>query len=321
MMPREGTLIADRYRLERKVGGGRVSAVWRVRDEISSRPGALKILHRSMHKHPEALTRFSLEDRLARELSGPHFPERVGSGVWDGMRYIAWRWHEGEPLRALFERNPKQDAPTVHSIVQETCQALAQVHAAGYAHGDLKPENLFFADRGETGGRQIKLLGFGVASRLSRASAAGFGVGRRRPGEIVGTPLYLSPDLILGRVPNGGQADLWALGVIVYEALTGRAPFLGDDIGAVLQAILEKRAPRPTTVADNLPGSFDTWWTQALAQEFDTPGEFAGALARALAPALRTSHTQRSASLPDRAPLPLEVTPMPVPPRRGNAST
>ncbi len=322
MMPREGTLIADRYRLERKVGGGRVSAVWRVRDEISARPCAMKILHRSMHKHPEALTRFSLEDRLARELAGPHFPERVGSGVWDGMRYIAWRWHEGESLRALFERNPRQDAPTVHSIVQETCQALAAVHAAGYAHGDLKPENILFTDKGDGDrSRQVKLLGFGVASRLARPSAAGFGVSRRRPGEVVGTPLYLSPDLILGRVPNGGQADLWALAVIVYEALTGRAPFLGYDIGAVLQAILEKRAPRPSSVADNLPGSFDAWWAQALAQEFDTPGEFASALARALAPALRTSHTQRSASLPDRLPPSLEaVTPLPAPPAAREAS-
>ncbi len=324
MMPREGTVIADRYRLERKVGGGRVSAVWRVRDEISARACAIKILHRSMHKHPEALTRFSLEDRLARELSGPHFPERVGSGVWDGMRYIAWRWHEGESLRALFERNPKQDAPTVHSIIQESCQALAAVHAAGYAHGDLKPENIFFADRGESErSRQVKLFGFGVASRLSRPSAAGFGVGRRRPGEIVGTPLYLSPDLILGRVPNGGQADLWALAVIVYEALTGRAPFLGDDIGAVLQAILEKRAPRPTSVAENLPGSFDAWWAQALAQEFETPGEFASALARALAPALRSSHTQRSAALPERpAAASQDITPMPAaPPPRVNPSS
>jgi serine/threonine protein kinase len=325
MMPREGTVIADRYRLERKVGGGRVSAVWRVRDEITARECAIKMLHRSMHKHPEALTRFSLEDRLARELSGPHFPERVGSGVWDGMRYIAWRWHDGESLRALFERNPKQDAPTVHSIVQETCQALTIVHAAGYAHGDLKPENIFFADRGAGERlRQVKLLGFGVASRLSRPSAAGFGVGRRRPGEIVGTPLYLSPDLILGRVPNGGQADLWALAVIVYEALTGRAPFLGADIGAVLQAILEKRAPRPTSIAENLPGSFDAWWAQAIAQEFETPGELASALARALAPALRTSHTQRSASLPERPAAALsDITPMPAspPPRMNPSST
>jgi serine/threonine protein kinase len=309
-------MIADRYRLERKVGGGRVSAVWRVCDEINARPCAIKILHRSMHKHPEALTRFSLEDRLARELSGPHFPERIGSGVWDGMRYIAWRWHDGESLRALFERNPKQDAPTVYSIVQETCQALTLVHAAGYTHGDLKPENVLFADhRDGERSRQVKLLGFGVASRLSRPSAAGFGIGRRRPGEIVGTPLYSSPDLILGRVPNGGQADLWALAVMVYEALTGRPPFLGFDIGAVLHAILEKRAPRPTSIADNLPGSFDTWWAQALAQEFDTPSEFASALARALAPALRTSHTQRSASLPERLPPTLEaLTPMPTPP-------
>jgi eukaryotic-like serine/threonine-protein kinase len=316
-------MIADRYRLERKVGGGRVSAVWRVRDEITARACAIKILHRSMHKHPEALTRFSLEDRLARELSGPHFPERVGSGVWDGMRYIAWRWHDGESLRALFERTPKQDAPSVHSIVQETCQALSLVHAAGYAHGDLKPENIFFADLGESErARQIKLLGFGVASRLARASAAGVGVSRRRPGEFVGTPLYSSPDLILGRVPNGGQADLWALAVIVYEALTGRPPFLGPDIGAVLQATLEKRAPRPSSLADNLPGSFDTWWAQAMAQEFETPGEFAGALARALAPALRTSHTQRSASLPERLALPLAaVTPLPAPPPRASATS
>ena len=323
MMPRDGTMIADRYRLERKVGGGRVSAVWRVRDEISSRPCALKILHRSMHKHPEALTRFSLEDRLARELTGPHFAERVGSGVWDGMRYIAWRWHEGETLRTLFERNPKQDAPTVHSIVQETCQALALVHAAGYAHGDLKPENILFTDRGDGGRptRQIKLLGFGVASRVARASAAGFGGGRRRPGEFVGTPLYASPDLVLGRVPDGGQADLWALATIVYEALTGRPPFLGGDIGAVLQAILEKRAPKPSSVTDNLPESIDTWWAQALEQEFRSPSELAGALARALAPALRTSHTQRSASLPDRAPSALEATPMPSrPPAPGAAS-
>src|SRR5690606_5720492 len=95
------------------------------------------------------------------------------------------------------------------------------------------------------------------------------------------------------------------------EALTGRPPFLGGDIGAVLQAILEKRAPKPSSVADNLPESIDTWWAQALEEEFRSPSELAGALARALAPALRTSHTQRSASLPDRAPSALEATPMP----------
>lgn len=295
-------MIADRYRLERKVGGGRVSAVWRVRDQVSGATCAVKLLHRSMHKHSEALTRFSLEDRLARELSGPHFPERVGSGSWEGLRYIAWRWHEGESLRTLFDRNPKQDAPTVHSIVQETCQALSGVHAAGYTHGDLKPENLYFAERGENDpSRQLKLIGFGVASRIVPFTAATNG--RRRPGQLVGTPLYMSPDLILGRTPRGGQADLWALAVLVYEALTGRAPFLGRDLGEVLQAILERDAPRPSSIADTLPGTFDLWWAQALEQEFNTPNDFASALTRALGPALRSSHTQRSASLPERAPV------------------
>ncbi len=295
-------MIADRYRLERKVGGGRVSAVWRVHDQIGDATCAVKLLHRSMHKHSEALTRFSLEDRLARELSGPHFAERIGSGSWEGLRYIAWRWHEGESLRALFDRNPKQDAPTVHSIVQETCQALTGVHAAGYTHGDIKPENLYFADRGESDtSRQLKLISFGVASRIVPFSAAANG--RRRAGQLVGTPLYMSPDLILGRTPRGGQADLWALAVLVYEALTGRAPFLGRDLGEVLEAILKRDAPRPSTVADTLPGTIDLWWAQALEQEFNTPSEFASSLTRALGPALRSSHTQRSASLPERTPV------------------
>jgi eukaryotic-like serine/threonine-protein kinase len=299
-------MIADRYRLERKVGGGRVSAVWRVQDEVTESPCALKLLHRSMHKHPEALTRFSLEERLARELTGPRFPERVGSGSWDGLRYIAWRWHDGESLRTLFERNPKQDAPTVLSIVQEACQALTEVHGRGYTHGDLKPENLFFAERGENARSiQLKLISFGVASRMATVGAASPGL--RRPGQIVGTPLYLSPDLILGRVPLRGQADLWALAVVVYEALTGRAPFLGEDLGGVLQAILDKQAPLPSQVADNLPATLDRWWTQALSQAFTTPGEFATALARALGPVLRTSHTQRSASMPERLPAVLEA--------------
>lgn len=304
-MPREGTIIADRYRLERKVGGGRVSATWRVQDEFTDAPCAIKLLHKSMHKHPEALTRFSLEERLARELAGAYFPERIGSGSWNAVRYIAWRWYEGESLRTLFERNPKQDAPTVQSIVQETCQALSVVHSAGYVHGDLKPENLFFADRGESDPtRQLKLLGFGVASRIGPASSVG-AQARRRPGEIVGTPLYLSPDQVLGRVPKGGQADLWALAVIVYEALTGRAPFLGQDLGEVLEAILQRRAPKPSELADHLPPTLDLWWAQALEQEFSSPNEFAGALGRALAPALRSSRTQRSALLPDRVAAPI----------------
>ncbi|MEY2932271.1 MAG: hypothetical protein RL033_3020, partial [Pseudomonadota bacterium] len=231
------------------------------------------------------------------ELTGDYFPERVGSGSWHSLRYIAWRWYEGECLRSLFERTPKQDVQTVYSIVQEACQALALVHGAGYTHGDLKPENLFFADLAGDSSRQLKLLGFGVASRVARPLLGS--QARRTPGQIVGTPLYLSPDLILGRVPRGGQADLWALAVIVYEALTGRAPFLGTELSEVLEAILERRAARPSTIT-NLPATFDVWWTQALEQQFATTADFSTSLARALAPALRSSRTQRSASLPER---------------------
>lgn len=304
-------MIADRYRLERKVGGGRVSAMWRVQDQVTAGACAIKLLHRSMNDHPEALARFSLEDRLSRELTGAYFPERVGSGSWHSLRYIAWRWYEGECLRSLFDRTPKQDVQTVYSLVQETCQALSAVHGAGYTHGDLKPENLFFAERAEgekESPRQLKLLGFGVASRVAKPLLGA--QARRTPGQIVGTPLYLSPDLILGRVPRGGQADLWALSVIVYEALTGRAPFLGTDLAELLQVILERQAPRPSSVTNNLPGTFDLWWAQALEQQYSTPAEFATSLARALAPALRGSRTQRSASLPERiAPL-AELVPL-----------
>jgi serine/threonine-protein kinase len=301
MIPREGSVVADRYRLVRKVGGGSVAATWQVRDEVGEIDCALKLLHPSMCKNAEALTRFTLEDRIARELSGPYFPRRIGAGSWEGTRYLAWQWHDGECLRTLFERNPQQDAPTVNWIVQEACKALTLLHEAGYTHGDLKPENLFFATRGESDPtRQLKLLGFAVASRFVPPPRPGRSSGRRRPGQVVGTPLYMSPDVIEGRVPSGGDADLWALAVIAYEALTGRPPFVGGDLGSVFQAVLDRRAPRPSTLLSSIPGTFDLWWAQALEGEFTTPGQFAVALGRALAPALRSSHTQRSASLPEQ---------------------
>ncbi|MET0413096.1 MAG: serine/threonine-protein kinase [Polyangiaceae bacterium] len=294
MLPREGTMVADRYRLRRKVGGGRVAATWQVHDEQTKSLGVLKLLHRSMHNHPEALRRFSLEAQIARELTGPYFAERIDSGSWQSMRYIAWRWHQGECLRSRFERNPKQDAPTVHGVVKDVCEALGVVHAAGYAHADLKPENVFFAEGPEEPSSQLKLLGFGVA--FPEEPRKGGGSQRpqeRRQGHIVGTPLYMSPDMLRGDVPIGSKADLWSLGVIVYEALTGRVPFLGNDLEETLEVILARQSPRPSSVAD-VPATLDHWWARVTEQQFSSAQEFSNALSKALEPALRSSRTQRS---------------------------
>lgn len=294
MLPREGTMVADRYRLRRKVGGGRVAATWQVYDETTKSLGVLKLLHRSMHNHPEALRRFSLEAQIARELTGPYFAERIDSGSWQSMRFIAWRWHQGECLRSRFERNPKQDAPTVHGVVKDVCEALGVVHAAGYAHADLKPENVFFAEGPEEPSSQLKLLGFGVA--FPEEPRKGGGSQRpqeRRQGHIVGTPLYMSPDMLRGDVPIGSKADLWSLGVIVYEALTGRVPFLGGDLEETLEAILARHSPRPSSVAD-VPVTLDQWWARVTEQQFSSAQEFSNALSKALEPALRSSRTQRS---------------------------
>lgn len=296
LIPREDTVVADRYRLISKIGGGPVAASWKVRDEVMDSDCVLKLLHPSSCKHEEALARFKLEDRIARDVVGSYFPQRIGGGSWEGGRYIAWRWYEGESLRTLFERNPRQDAPTVHSLVRDTCAALTELHGAGYAHGDVKPENLFFASGGGNDRtRQLKVLGLGVASRLNRS--------RRRKGpppsgRVVGTPLYMSPDVIEGRRDCMAKADLWSLAVVAYEALTGRPPFVGSDLYSVFQAIREKDAPRPSTLASEIPGTFDLWWSRAVSSEFETPEEFSKALRRALAPALRGSLTQPSALLP-----------------------
>jgi serine/threonine-protein kinase len=286
-------MVADRYRLRRKVGGGRVAASWQVFDEVSKSLGVLKLLHRSMHNHPEALRRFSLEAQIARELTGPYFAERIDSGSWQSMRYIAWRWHQGECLRSRFERNPKQDAPTVHTIVKDVCEALSVVHSAGYAHADLKPENVFFAEGPEEPSSQLKLLGFGVAFPEEPRKGGSMRSQERRRWHIVGTPLYMSPDMLRGDVPIGTKTDLWSLGVIVYEALTGRVPFLGNDLEETLESILTRRSPKPSAVAD-VPVTIDQWWAQATEQEFSSAREFSSALTKALEPALRSSRTQRS---------------------------
>ncbi len=301
MTPREGTTVADRYRLLRKVGGGAVAAMWQVYDEVNEGLGALKLLSGAMHDHPEALARFSLEERISRELSGRYFAQRLGSGSWDSLRYIVWKWHEGETLRSFFARTPQLDAPTVNSVAQETCQALSLAHAAGYAHADIKPENIFFAEIGEgEPRRQMKLIGFGVAGRAPGARTNRPSAARRRPGQVVGTPLYMCPEAVLGYAPGDARADLWSLAVIVYEALTGRVPFWGNSETEIYRAILDRRATAPSKLAE-LPASLDQWWAQAVAQDFQTAAQFSAALGRALAPVLRSSHTQRSAVLPAAA--------------------
>src|SRR5690606_15327688 len=106
------------------------------------------------------------------------------------LRYIVWRCHQGECLRQRFERNPKQDAPTVNAVVKEACEALSQVHSAGYAHADLKPENVFFAEGPTEPGSQLKLLGFSVAFPEEPRLGGSMRSQELRRWHVVGTPLY-----------------------------------------------------------------------------------------------------------------------------------
>lgn len=294
MKPRPGGLFADRFRLERKVGGGRVCDVWRAVDEQSHARVALRFQHRAFAHHPEASARFALEQTIARELQGAYFAGLVDRGVWNECRYLAWQWHEGESLRDLLERNPIQDAQTLDTVMREACAALSCVHRAGYVHGNLKPENLFLEEQANTTRRQLKLLGFKVASRAADAGGVQRRVGLRR---VVGTPLYLSLGQARGRARLAPRDDLWALGVIAYEALTGKMPFWGDGAESVVDSIGNRRCKLPSHWA-SVGAEFDQFWQRVLDEEFSDAEDFSRALNGALEPALRGSLTQRSAFVP-----------------------
>lgn len=222
-----GTVVGE-YAIETTVGRGGMGVIYSAVHPVIGKRAAVKVMRAEFADDREAVSRFIQEARAVNAIGHPNIVDIFAFGtLGDGRPYCVMELLEGETLRHRLQREKIVPLPEAVALVAPICGALAAAHAAGIVHRDLKPENILIA-RTRDGGRTVKLLDFGVAKLLQRTTE------HTRAGVVLGTPRYMAPEQCRGQ-PVDGRADLYSVGVLLYEMLAGKAPFPGrtlDDIEA-----------------------------------------------------------------------------------------
>jgi serine/threonine protein kinase/tetratricopeptide (TPR) repeat protein len=270
MLP--GSLFAARFEIERLAGKGGMGEVYRARDRSTGELVALKLLHLRDDANPERLLR---EAEVLSELRHPGIVRHVGHGIADGRLYLAMEWLEGETLSALLRRGPLAIAAVV-TIGRRVAGALHAAHLFGLVHRDIKPSNLLVTGGDPAG---TKLLDFGIVRRRriqdERLTATG---------ALLGTPGYMAPEQARGAAQIDGRADLFSLGCVLFQALTGRRAFEGDDVLGLLVKLVIEEVPRASTLRAQVPPPLDDLVARLLSKDPDgRPREAAELLGALLA--------------------------------------
>ncbi|MFO0570707.1 MAG: protein kinase [Polyangiaceae bacterium] len=257
----EGLLVAERYRLLEVVGKGGMGAVWRARHVSLECDVAIKQISERWLGTDKAVARFLQEGRTVASLKSPHVVQVFDHGVEKGVPYIVMELLHGESLGARLLREHTLSQAATLRIIVHVARALSQAHDAGIVHRDLKPDNVFLIHNEDE--EIAKVIDFGVA-KLGVDSSTPLGV-ETASGALVGTPFYMSPEQTRGRGVDH-RTDLWALGVIAFECLTGRRPFAGDTVGDVAVSICSDAIPKPSDYAE-VPEAFDAWFRRAVRRQ------------------------------------------------------
>ncbi|MCU0663916.1 MAG: protein kinase, partial [Myxococcota bacterium] len=236
-----GIVVDGRYRLDELLGEGGMGAVYRGTHVLMGKPVAIKLIHAELAHLPEVVARFEREARSASLLKDPHCISVTDFGKSpEGMLYLVMELLEGEDLHSRVQSGISLSTEQALRIVKEVGVALAHAHSVGVVHRDLKPENIMLVRHGDEEDF-AKVIDFGIA-RIADSTNGGDDR-LTRAGFVLGTPAYLSPEQALGEVADH-RADLYALGVILYEALSGHQPYSGDSAMDVVTHHLSSPVPR-----------------------------------------------------------------------------
>ncbi len=295
MKPELGSVVGGKYRLERALAAGGMGSVWIARDVRLEIQVAVKFMAAGLAEAPGAAARFEREAKAAAQLKSPHVVHIYDHGVEDGTPYIAMELLEGEDLETVLERERRLSLPRAAEILGQAAKALRAAHEAHIVHRDIKPANLFLARSGDD--TVVKVLDFGIAKETQLARDRG---SQTTTGAILGSPLYMSPEQARGGTITD-RSDLWSLGVVAFEMVTGCQPFLGASVGDVIAKICGDELPVASRFAPDLPPPVDAFFTRALARDPAARFPSARALAEAFAElAAAPSAPARPAASPGR---------------------
>ncbi len=308
-----GTLLGGHYRVVRKLGAGAIGHVYEAINTWTTRRVALKLLRAELVDDPDIAKRFLIEAQAATRVAHPHIVDILDMGKDEatGHQYIVQEFLEGRDLHEHLKQRGRLTVSESQQVLIPVMQAVAAAHDKGVLHRDLKPENVFLVQSPD-GHMVPKVIDFGLARTDSTA-----GNRMTRTGAVIGTPFYMSPEQARGESGLDARADVWALGVIWYEVLSGELPFAGDNLHAVLHAIfmsspqrLDERVP---DVSRELADVVHRAFTRDLAVRWATVNAFLDALLMVLPdepppPSLRNSRPGRISG-----PVPLSATFSPIP--------
>ncbi|MEA2286405.1 MAG: eukaryotic-like serine/threonine-protein kinase [Solirubrobacteraceae bacterium] len=276
MSSQVGTLLSGRYRLDAQIGAGGMSTVYRAFDTVLERQVAIKLLHREIAADEDQIERFRREARAVAQLNHPHLvgvidageavaPDDPGFGDPVAMPYIVFEYVEGETLKDRIRRNGRLAVPEAVAYAIEVGRGLQAAHERRIVHRDVKPQNVLIDEEGTA-----KVTDFGIARSLTEE-------GLTADGRVLGTTDYVSPEQALGH-DVGPQSDLYSLGVVLFEMLTGDVPFHGENQIAVAMKHVREELPdvqlRRPEVSSALAAVLDRATAKDLDRRYATDAEF-----------------------------------------------
>jgi serine/threonine protein kinase len=249
--PLVGTVIAERYEIVRRIGEGGMGAVYEARHTVIGKRVAVKVLLEKFLEKPELVARLLQEARLASSIGHEHIVDVTDFGTTsDGRAFVVMEFLEGESLAELVIRDAPLPVERSLHITRQVASALGAAHDKGIVHRDVKPENVYLVRRGDMD--FVKVVDFGVSKAVHTREDGPEWQRLTRTGMVLGTPLYMSPEQARGGEDVDSRADVWAVGVMLYECLTGEVPFRAQNYLGVISQVLTEEATAPSRLRPEL---------------------------------------------------------------------
>jgi len=274
-----GAIINGKYRVDAVIAEGGMGIVYEGWHAALERRVAIKVMRGELNDNTEAVRRFLNEARALARLRGPHQAQVLDVGrIQNGPAYMVLEFLEGGDLRSLLDREGALPIPRAVDLVMQACDSVGEAHAVGIVHRDLKPEN-FLLTQAFGAGEIVKLIDFGISKRLDAPPQRHLTL----DGESLGSPHYMSPEQMSSPKLTDGRADIWSLGVLLFELLTNRMPFEGETVAVVFAQVLSGTPQRLRTFLPEAPEELerviDTCLQIDRDRRFQTTEELRSALA------------------------------------------